>query len=175
MNKNNKANRTVSMLKKQSSKMLMLLTASVMLSACMEDKPNDDLANTAAVEAQDTKAPARELSQVDGDKVIELSELSMENEKAKNQKATITGRIVLNDMEGGFYGFIAEDGSKYTPMELNKEHMRDGLVLELSGELMPNMITTTQYGTVFKVNSAKVIDESKAAPLQKKAVNPSDL
>ena len=107
----------------------------------------------------------------------EGSDLSLKNDLNENQKTanmTIQGTLVFQEMEGGFMGFIANDGKKYTPIGISKEHMRDGLIIEISGELKPNMITITQFGEVIKVNSVRVIDDSKVTSADKN-INPQDL
>jgi hypothetical protein len=78
-------------------------------------------------------------------------------------------------MEGGFFGFIDEDGNKYTPIGMNKADLRHGLVIQLSGKLLPNMLTTTQFGEVIKVESVVILDESNAQEAGRPSVNDTDL
>lgn len=81
----------------------------------------------------------------------------------KNEMIKLTGTIVYQDMEGGFFGFIDENGQKYTPIGIPKTHLRDGLVVALTGERLPNMITLTQFGESIKVQHIEIIDESNAS------------
>ena len=132
---------------------------------------------TSACTEQSTMKESTATNQESATEKKEISELSLKNDLNENQKTanmTIQGTLVFQEMEGGFMGFIANDGKKYTPMGIPKEHMRDGLVLEINGELKPNMITITQFGEVIKVNSVRVIDDSKATSTDKD-INPQDL
>ena len=104
--------------------------------------------------------------------------LSNDIQEVKPQKATIIklkGQILFQEMEGGFFGFIDENGKKYTPVGIQKDHLRHGLVIELTGELMPNMITITQFGEVVKVHSVVVLDESKALEAGRPKPRSSDI
>ena len=82
----------------------------------------------------------------------------------KGEKAMITvkGTVVYKTIEGGFWGFDAEDGKKYTPHGLKKEHRRDGVILEVTGYVEEDMVTFTQYGPILKVKSSTLLDESGA-------------
>ncbi|MCC2616024.1 hypothetical protein LJ739_07205 [Aestuariibacter halophilus] len=73
---------------------------------------------------------------------------------------TVTGTIVFKNLEGGFIGFDANNGKKYMPRGLAKEHRKPGLVLEITGEVL-DVLTFQQYGEVLKVKDVKVIDDSK--------------
>ena len=97
-------------------------------------------------------------------KVSELNIVNDMQEVSVNStnEVVLKGQVLFQEMEGGFFGFIDENGKKYTPMGMNKANLRHGLVIELSGTLMPNMITTTQFGEVIKVNKVIVLDDSKA-------------
>ena len=91
-----------------------------------------------------------------------------EDKKADKMDKTmlrLTGQIVFQTMEGGFYSFIAQDGSKYTPMRLPKIHHRNGLVVEIVAKPMPDMMTFMQFGEVIEIQEIKVLDDSKVTPV----------
>jgi hypothetical protein len=93
--------------------------------------------------------------------------LSMTELDAPTEKATLMkmrGTITYQDFEGGFFSFIAEDGSKFTPQMLAPEHRKDGLVVQITGEVVTDMMTTTQFGQLLKVHDITVIDASKTRP-----------
>ena len=73
----------------------------------------------------------------------------------------LTGTVTYQDFEGGFYGFIAEDGKKYTLNNLAMEHRRNGLVIHITAEPIHDMATTTQFGELLNVHDIKVMDASK--------------
>jgi hypothetical protein len=88
--------------------------------------------------------------------------IAADKEKDKNHM-TLKGQVVYNDFEGGFYGFIADNGDKYTPMNLPMEHRKNGLIISMQAEVMKDMMTTTQYGELIKVSNVEVIDASKVS------------
>lgn len=94
------------------------------------------------------------LTSQDGAIVTELSE---EEEAAMH----LIGTIEYQDFEGGFYGFVAKDGKKYTLNKLAKEHRRNGLIVEITAEPMTGMATTTQFGELLNVHDIKIVDDSK--------------
>lgn len=86
----------------------------------------------------------------------------------KKQEAMmqLTGTVNYMDFEGGFYGFVAKDGKKYTLSKLPKEFRKHGLVIEITAEPMEAMATTTQFGSLLKVHSLKMIDDSQVKPIR---------
>jgi hypothetical protein len=60
-------------------------------------------------------------------------------------------------------------------MGMNKEYLRHGLVIELTGTPLPNMMTITQFGEVIKVSSVVILDDSKALKAGRPKLNPKEL
>jgi hypothetical protein len=83
------------------------------------------------------------------------AKLVEETPKVNKQLVSKDGTIVYQDLEGGFYSFIANDGSKYTPMNLASEHKKDGLNVSIEGSIVTGMMTTTQFGELLKIESIK--------------------
>ena len=77
------------------------------------------------------------------------------------EEVTLTGSIFYKSLEGGFYAFVSEDGNRYSLHGLNEAFQQNGLIVEISGHPKPDMMTTTQYGTVLQVNHVKVLDASR--------------
>lgn len=99
-------------------------------------------------------------------------EQKLEESNMSEQKLTVNGRVEFKSFEGGFYAFIADDGRRFTLYKIDKQYLRHGLRLTLTGTPRPDMLTTTQFGTVFEVSSVTNVDESGVtAPPQ----NPQDL
>jgi hypothetical protein len=121
------------------------------LSACNAEK-TDKVENIDAVNTQ-KQAKVPELKMVND---------MQEVDSAASNEITLKGQVLFQEMEGGFFGFIDDKGKKYTPVGMNKDYLRHGLVIELSGTLLPNMITITQFGEVIKVSKVVILDESKA-------------
>ncbi|MFC4699695.1 hypothetical protein ACFO4O_05930 [Glaciecola siphonariae] len=89
-----------------------------------------------------------------------LNAAESENDHTEAKQMTLTGTMMYQNLEGGFYGFIAKDGTKYTLNNLGKEHRRHGLVIQIEAEPLEGMATITQFGQLLKVNKVTVLDES---------------
>lgn len=74
----------------------------------------------------------------------------------------IRGTVKYLNLEGGFYAIYADDGAKYTPFNLAKEYRIAGLVVEIEGRLMDDMLSIQQHGEMLKIESVKIIDASQA-------------
>lgn len=89
----------------------------------------------------------------------------IEKESAVQSTAKeISGTLIYKNLEGGFYGFDADNGSKYTLRDLPEEFKKNGIKLQVSGRVRNDVMTFTQYGDVFEVESVKVLDESGIKP-----------
>jgi hypothetical protein len=139
---------------------ILLLSAS--LSGCSTEQADKD-------ESMDFSAS--QLSQTNQQEstadINATNDLKLSNDMQKTSQDTsellvLEGQILFQQLEGGFFGFIDESGNKYTPIGMDKADLRHGLVIQLTGKLLPDMITTTQFGQVIKVESVMILDESKA-------------
>lgn len=63
----------------------------------------------------------------------------------------IVGRVVYLNLEGGFYGFIADNGEKFLPLNLEEEHRVDGKRLKLAVIPQKETMTFMQFGQAVKV------------------------
>lgn len=117
---------------------------------------NANTSNNNNETATNTGQVAKETSEM---KVVK----STNEPKQANQQMIVKGQILHQKMEGGFYGFIAHNGKKYMPTGLPDEFRKDGLIVELKVELMPDMLTTQQFGEVIKILEIKVLDTSKVS------------
>lgn len=127
--------------------LIALSVAMLTLTACGGDDPAasaTDMNLQAAPEAVQAE-PAQEDS-------------SMEKTK------TVTGTIVYKQLEGGFYALIGEDDARYTLQGLDKKYHQNGLVVKVTGTPMPDVMSITMFGTVFKVDSVEVISDAMVKP-----------
>ena len=145
-----------------------LVLVSAMLSGCGEktEKEESTLNSSTEMSQDNQSGNVTELGLSNG-----MQTLSSD----KSKLLTLKGQILFQEFEGGFFGFIDENGNKYTPIGIEKKHLRHGLVIELSGRVLPDMITTTQFGEAIKVESVSVIDESNAAELGRPELNKKDI
>ena len=61
-----------------------------------------------------------------------------------------TGTIQYVDLEGGFYGIVAEDGTKYDPTPLPDSLQEDGLPVRFQVK-EKDVLTTRMWGTPVEV------------------------
>ncbi|MBU3022574.1 hypothetical protein [Aestuariibacter sp. A3R04] len=74
---------------------------------------------------------------------------------------TISGKLIYQQHEGGFLGFIANDGAKYTLRGIDKAYRKNGMILTLSGSVRNDIMTTRQFGSVFEVKEVLSSDSSQ--------------
>lgn len=63
---------------------------------------------------------------------------------------TGTGTVRYQDLEGGFYGIVADDSSKYDPGTLPAQVQQDGLRVRFTASRVGGM-TTRMWGTRVEV------------------------
>ena len=56
------------------------------------------------------------------------------------------GTIVYVDLEGGFYGLVDEDGTKYNPLNLDDAFKEDSLSVRFRGTIRRDVMTTRMWG-----------------------------
>lgn len=120
--------------------------------------------NSNTASEQETASAEKTIDNASQNEMMVTKQDINKDKKAANMM-TLQGQIVYQTMEGGFFSFIADDGSKYTPMQLPTAHQRHGLIVELKAEVLHDVITTTQFGQVIKVLEVKVVDESKVSAI----------
>nr|WP_297349837.1 hypothetical protein [uncultured Glaciecola sp.] len=149
---------------------ILLLSAS--LSGCStEQADKDESMDSSASQTNQQESTAV----INATKDLKLSNNMQKTSQDTSELLVLEGQILYQQMEGGFFGFIDESGNKYTPIGMDKANLRHGLVLQLTGMLLPNMITTTQFGQVIKVESVMILDESKAQEPGKPNLRDKDL
>lgn len=62
-----------------------------------------------------------------------------------------TGTVVYVDLEGGFYGLMAEDGARYDPSGLPEAYQQDGLRVSFTVEPRENVLTSRMWGRVVRL------------------------
>jgi len=67
------------------------------------------------------------------------------------------GTITYVDLEGGFYGIVGDDGNRYLPLDLGREHQVDGMRVAYTVELEKDTTTIQQWGTPVRVVSLEPI------------------
>lgn len=62
-----------------------------------------------------------------------------------------TGTVAFVDLEGGFYGIVADDGEHYLPFGLDEAYRVDGMRLAFVGEVKEGVVTIQQWGTPVEI------------------------
>ncbi|KAF1076636.1 hypothetical protein [Methanogenium sp. MK-MG] len=62
------------------------------------------------------------------------------------------GTVVYNDFEGGFYGIVTDDGTRYLPLNLPDEFAQDNLSVTFAGTVQKDVVTIQQWGTPLELS-----------------------
>ncbi len=64
---------------------------------------------------------------------------------------TGSGTVHYLDLEGGFYGIVADDSSHYDPAELDPRFRRDGMRVRFDLRKVEGAMSIRQWGTIVTV------------------------
>jgi len=67
------------------------------------------------------------------------------------QTIGITGTVTYIDLEGGFYGIVADDGTQYLPLDLPEEFRQDGRAVTAEVIVRDDVATIQQWGTPVEI------------------------
>ncbi len=57
-----------------------------------------------------------------------------------------TGTVVFVELEGGFYGIVADDGARYEPLNLPAEFQQDGLRVRFRARVLKDVASVHMWG-----------------------------
>ncbi len=66
---------------------------------------------------------------------------------------TLEGTVKYINLEGGFYGIIADNGGKYLPLNLDDAFRKDGLRVRFEATPLTDVATIYMWGTPVKLTS----------------------
>ncbi|NDV91038.1 ribose-phosphate pyrophosphokinase [Alteromonas sp. 345S023] len=131
------------------------------LTGCGEDNENVE-------DTMTDKPTIVEQESTEDERVKAVTDLAAEpiaqgevRDASHKKQVTLTGAIFYKEVEGGFYAFVSDEGERYTLHGLDEVFQKNGLVVEITGLPNPDLMTTTQFGTVLKVLNVEVLDTSK--------------
>ncbi|MFV0597034.1 hypothetical protein [Shewanella sp.] len=71
----------------------------------------------------------------------------------------LQGTVRYMNLEGGFWGIIADNGQNILPKNLPQEYRKDGLRLSFTAQEITGMMTIQQWGTLSSLTEIKVIGQ----------------
>ncbi|MGI9175697.1 MAG: hypothetical protein ACR2GR_10310 [Rhodothermales bacterium] len=80
----------------------------------------------------------------------QMPELGTSDAPAPQDIVSGVGTIRYVDLEGGFYGLVANDSTRYTPTNLDAEFQEDGLEVRFRGELQ-DVMTMQMWGKPLEI------------------------
>lgn len=73
------------------------------------------------------------------------------------EEVTFTGKVTRVDLEGGFWGIVAQDGTKYDPMNLAPEFHKDGMAVAVKGVLRNDVMSMRMWGKILEIKKIKAL------------------
>jgi hypothetical protein len=67
----------------------------------------------------------------------------------------VTGTVRHIDVEGGFYGIVADDGRKLDPVNLPEDFQKDGVRVQVRVEELHDRVSTHMWGTIVRIVEIK--------------------
>lgn len=68
-----------------------------------------------------------------------------------------TGTVRFQEMEGGFWGIVADDGRKFDPMGLDAKFQKDGLRVRFEATPDTDRMSTHMWGTIVNLTHIEKI------------------
>ena len=68
------------------------------------------------------------------------------------------GTIVYQDLEGGFYGLVADDGARYDPLNLDEAFKRDSLRVRFRARRRTGVMTIRMWGQPVEILEMTRVD-----------------
>lgn len=72
---------------------------------------------------------------------------------------SLTGQVTWQDLEGGFYGIITPDGTRYLPVNLVEEYQYDGVTVDITGTDAPDVVTMQMWGEPITILSISPVNK----------------
>jgi hypothetical protein len=71
-----------------------------------------------------------------------------------------TGTVKFIDLEGGFYGIIGDDGSKYDPINLGLQFKEDGLRIRFEANVRKDVAGIHMWGTIVDITKIEKLEST---------------
>ena len=67
-----------------------------------------------------------------------------------------TGTIQYQDIEGGFYGIVMENGTQLLPVNLTDEFKVNGTYIQFEATILDDQNSITQWGTLVQIEAIEL-------------------
>ncbi len=96
----------------------------------------------------------------DASPIPAIQESPVMTEPADPSEDLIQGLATVRyqDLEGGFWGLIADDGQKYDPLVLDEALQVDGLRVRFSARPDPDRMSTHMWGQIVEILEIEAVD-----------------
>jgi len=68
-----------------------------------------------------------------------------------------TGTVRFQDISGGFWGIVADDGRKFDPMGLDAKFQKDGLRVRFEATPETDMMSTRMWGSMVRITRIEIV------------------
>lgn len=80
-------------------------------------------------------------------------------DKIKKTEQMISGTVRYLELEGGFYGLVADDGRRYDPINLPAEYKKDGLRVKFAIREKKGVVSFHMWGRIVEVIKIQKVDD----------------
>lgn len=70
----------------------------------------------------------------------------------------IVGTVRWVELEGGFFGIVADDNTRYEPLNLPEAYQQDGLRVRLSARIRNDYASIFMWGTIIEILDIQSLD-----------------
>ncbi len=66
---------------------------------------------------------------------------------------SFTGTVTWVELEGGFFGIIADDGKRYEPINLPEQYAQEGVQVTVTASIREDYASIYMWGTIIEILS----------------------
>lgn len=74
-----------------------------------------------------------------------------------HNQISATGTVRFQQIEGGFWGIVADDGRKFDPMDLDVAFQKEGLRVKFTAMPDSDRMSTHMWGTIIKLSHIEAL------------------
>lgn len=89
---------------------------------------------------------------------------SMSNLSNEREVLDIKGKVVFVQLEGGFWGIVAEDGQRYDPHSLAPMFQKEGILVRVKARVSDRVVQIHMWGKPIEILKIKEINGEHGHP-----------